>query len=60
MHNITTDDLERDHVLRQRMKLFGWIEEKHLDVPVGEGSQGVYLQVHQMQVLKPGRRGKAN
>ncbi|KAG8965987.1 hypothetical protein FRC05_002907 [Tulasnella sp. 425] len=32
-HPVTTDDLERDHVLRQRMKLFGWIREEHLDVP---------------------------
>lgn len=37
---VTTDDLERDHVLRQRIRLFGWVEEKHLDVPTGEGSQG--------------------
>ena len=30
---ITTDDLERDRVLAQRIALFGWIEEKHLDIP---------------------------
>ena len=29
---ITTDDLERDAVLRQRIRLFGWVEGKHLDV----------------------------
>ena len=28
-----TDDLERDHVLTQRIKLFGWVHEKHLDLP---------------------------
>ncbi|KAG8883864.1 hypothetical protein FRB97_005702 [Tulasnella sp. 331] len=39
-HPVTTDDLERDHILRQRMKLFVWVKEEHLDVPVGEGSQG--------------------
>ncbi len=37
---VTTDDLERDAVLSQRIALFGWIEEKHLDVPEGEGSKG--------------------
>ncbi|KAF8494247.1 hypothetical protein JB92DRAFT_3147156 [Gautieria morchelliformis] len=31
----TTDDLERDHVLRQRILLFGWLREEHLDVPIG-------------------------
>ena len=34
------DDLERDHVLAQRIYLFGWVEEIHLDIPVGEGSEG--------------------
>ncbi|KAK2462714.1 hypothetical protein APHAL10511_005232 [Amanita phalloides] len=34
------DDLERDRVLAQRISLFGWVEETHLDVPVGEGSEG--------------------
>lgn len=34
------DDLERDRVLAQRIYLFGWVEEMHLDVPVGEGSEG--------------------
>ena len=37
---VTTDDLERDRVLAQRIALFGWIEEKHLDVPEGEVNQG--------------------
>jgi Rab5 GDP/GTP exchange factor len=37
---ITTDDLERDSVLAQRIRLFGWIRAKHLDVPEGEDSQG--------------------
>jgi len=37
---ITADDLEKDRVLSQRIALFGWIEEKHLDIPEGEGSAG--------------------
>ncbi|CED82917.1 Vacuolar assembly/sorting protein VPS9 [Phaffia rhodozyma] len=31
-HHITTDDLERDKILHQRIGLFGWLEGKHLDV----------------------------
>lgn len=39
-HPITTDDLERDAVFAQRVRLFGWVREKHLDVPEGEAAQG--------------------
>jgi len=31
-----TDDLERDHVLSQRIKLFQWVSEEHLDLPQHE------------------------
>ncbi|EPQ56270.1 hypothetical protein GLOTRDRAFT_74843 [Gloeophyllum trabeum ATCC 11539] len=48
---VTTDDLERDRVLAQRIALFGWIEEKHLDVPEGEGSKG-FLMFAQQELLK--------
>src|SRR3984957_2976502 len=44
---ITCDDLERDRVLSQRIALFGWIEEKHLDVPEGEGSKGFLMFAQQ-------------
>lgn len=40
IRQVNTDDLERDHVLQQRIRLFGWIREEHLDIPTGEGSQG--------------------
>ncbi|KAH9479330.1 Vacuolar protein sorting-associated protein 9a [Psilocybe cubensis] len=48
---ITTDDLERDRVLSQRIALFGWLEEKHLDVPEGEGSKG-FLMFAEQELLK--------
>ncbi|KAJ2911947.1 hypothetical protein MD484_g8461, partial [Candolleomyces efflorescens] len=48
---ITTDDLERDKVLSQRIALFGWIEEKHLDIPEGEGGKG-FLMFAQQELLK--------
>ena len=44
---ITTDDLERDRVLSQRIALFGWLEEKHLDVPEGEGGKGFLMFAEQ-------------
>jgi hypothetical protein len=31
--NNPTDDLERDTVLTQRIRLFSWIRERHLDLP---------------------------
>ncbi|KAH0583015.1 hypothetical protein H2248_010902 [Termitomyces sp. 'cryptogamus'] len=48
---ITADDLERDRVLSQRIALFGWIEERHLDIPEGEGSTG-FLLFAQQELLK--------
>ncbi|KAJ7642788.1 hypothetical protein DFH06DRAFT_1283556 [Mycena polygramma] len=48
---ITADDLERDRVLTQRVALFGWIQESHLDIPVGEGSAG-FLMFAQQELLK--------
>ncbi|KAJ7917528.1 hypothetical protein B0H13DRAFT_1994834 [Mycena leptocephala] len=48
---ITADDLERDRVLTQRIALFGWIQETHLDIPVGEGGNG-FLMFAQQELLK--------
>ncbi|TFK39772.1 hypothetical protein BDQ12DRAFT_510543 [Crucibulum laeve] len=48
---ITADDLERDRVLSQRIALFGWLEEKHLDIPEEEGSKG-FLMFAQQELLK--------
>jgi hypothetical protein len=38
--SVQTDDLERDRVLKQRIRLFGWIDESHLEIPVGDHSKG--------------------
>ncbi|KAH7098250.1 hypothetical protein BKA62DRAFT_622949 [Auriculariales sp. MPI-PUGE-AT-0066] len=48
---VTTDDLERDHVLEQRIRLFSWINEGHLDVPNGENVHGFY-QFAEQELLK--------
>ncbi|KAL0580480.1 hypothetical protein V5O48_001550 [Marasmius crinis-equi] len=48
---VTTDDLERDRVLQQRIALFGWLEEKHLDIPEEEGSKG-FMMFAEQELLK--------
>ncbi len=37
---VTNDDLERDHVLRQRIQLLSWLRPEHLEIPTVDGSQG--------------------
>ncbi len=48
---VQTDDLERDRVLRQRIGLFGWLSEEHLDVPVGDHSRG-FVEFSIQELLK--------
>lgn len=46
-----TDDLERDAVFAQRVRLFRWVQECHLDVPEGEQSTG-FLTFAEQELLK--------
>lgn len=46
-----TDDLERDHVLSQRIRLFGWINESHLDLPKLDDSDS-FLDFARQELLK--------
>lgn len=46
-----TDDLERDAILSQRIRLFSWVREKHLDVPEGEVEQG-FMAFGEQELLK--------
>ncbi|KAI0091528.1 hypothetical protein BDY19DRAFT_983844 [Irpex rosettiformis] len=48
---ITADDLERDHILEQRIALFRWIEPNHLDIPDKHGREG-FLMFAQQELLK--------
>ncbi|PWZ03524.1 hypothetical protein BCV70DRAFT_197734 [Testicularia cyperi] len=48
---VQTDDLERDRVLKQRMNLFSWLREEHLDVPVGDHSRG-FIEFSIQELLK--------
>ena len=31
---MTTDDRERDDILHQRIQIFRWVREQHLDIPI--------------------------
>ncbi|CAO1631577.1 unnamed protein product [Sympodiomycopsis kandeliae] len=46
-----TDDLERDRVLRERIELFSWLKEEHLDVPTGDHSRG-FVEFAIQELLK--------
>ncbi|KAI0769168.1 hypothetical protein BC629DRAFT_1534260 [Irpex lacteus] len=48
---VTADDLERDHILEQRILLFKWVEPHHLDIPDGHGREG-FLMFAQQELLK--------
>ncbi|PWN54213.1 hypothetical protein IE53DRAFT_372628 [Violaceomyces palustris] len=48
---VQTDDLERDHILKQRIRLFTWLSEKHLDIPQGDHSRG-FIEFSLQELLK--------
>lgn len=35
----TTDDKERDEILQQKISIFRWIREQHLDIPETENNE---------------------
>ncbi|KAI8869620.1 hypothetical protein GQ42DRAFT_102544, partial [Ramicandelaber brevisporus] len=47
----TTDDKARDTVLNQRIKLFRWIDEKHLDIPQASFNDG-FLKIAISELYK--------
>lgn len=51
-----TDDLERDRVLKERIELFDWVTEEHLDVPTGEHSKGFVDFAIQGEPIRNGRQ----
>lgn len=52
-----TDDLERDHVLSQRIKLFQWVNEEHLDLPQHKDTASFVEFAKQGEYSKPIPRG---
>lgn len=46
------EDVERDEVIAQKMRIYGWIKEEHLDIkPVGEKGRK-FLGLAQQELLK--------
>lgn len=46
------EDVERDEVVAQKIKIYGWVREEHLDIPpVGESGKR-FLRLAQQELLK--------
>jgi hypothetical protein len=46
------EDVERDEVLAQKVRIYGWVREEHLDIkPVGESGRK-FLSLAQQELLK--------
>ncbi|KAI9250419.1 hypothetical protein EDC94DRAFT_623230 [Helicostylum pulchrum] len=47
----TTDDKEKDEILHHKIKIFRWIQEKHLDIPVTADNDS-FLTFAESELLK--------
>lgn len=47
----TSDDADRDHVVREKMSLFRWVTEVHLDIPESPQNRA-YMQYAKTELLK--------
>lgn len=46
------EDIERDEILAQKVRIYGWVQEKHLDIlPIGESGRR-FLMLAQQELLK--------
>jgi Rab5 GDP/GTP exchange factor len=46
------EDIERDDILAQKIRIYGWVKEEHLDIPpVGANSER-FLKLAQQELLK--------
>ncbi|CAG8441680.1 1436_t:CDS:2 [Ambispora gerdemannii] len=48
---VTTDDRERDEILHQRIQIFRWVREDHLDIPLTQHNES-FLGLAQDELLK--------
>ncbi|TDZ20835.1 Vacuolar protein sorting-associated protein 9a [Colletotrichum orbiculare MAFF 240422] len=46
------EDVERDDVLTQKINIYGWIREEHLDIPPAGESGRRFLKLAQQELLK--------
>ncbi|CAG8623783.1 10877_t:CDS:10 [Acaulospora morrowiae] len=50
---VTTDDKEKDEILHQKIQIFRWIKEKHLDIPTAQhNEQEQFLEFAKSELLK--------
>lgn len=46
------EDVERDDILAQKVSIYGWVKEEHLDIPPVEESGKRFLVLAQQELLK--------
>jgi Rab5 GDP/GTP exchange factor len=46
------EDIERDEILAQKVKIYGWVKEEHLDIPSVGPSGERFLKLAQQELLK--------
>lgn len=46
------EDIERDAILAQKVKIYGWVQEEHLDIPRVDESGRKFLILAQQELLK--------
>ncbi|CAI7665142.1 unnamed protein product [Penicillium pancosmium] len=46
------EDIERDDILAQKIRIYSWVSEEHLDIPVVSGSGRRFLNLAQQELLK--------
>lgn len=47
----TTDDKEKDEIIHHKIKIFRWVREKHLDIPITEDNDS-FLTFAQSELIK--------
>ncbi|KAJ5732707.1 hypothetical protein N7493_004188 [Penicillium malachiteum] len=46
------EDIERDEILAQKIRIYSWVSEEHLDIPPVSGSGRRFLNLAQQEILK--------
>ncbi|KAK6221340.1 hypothetical protein LQW54_001439 [Pestalotiopsis sp. IQ-011] len=46
------EDVERDEILTQKINIYGWVREEHLDIPATSDSGKRFLTLAQQELLK--------
>ncbi|RIA90208.1 hypothetical protein C1645_770424, partial [Glomus cerebriforme] len=49
--SVTTDDRERDEILHQKIQIFRWVKEEHLDIPIAPHNDQ-FLEFAKNELLK--------